>query len=305
MREFALLEHVYQASSSLDPRIIIPPGDDMGMIDADGGPVLAAVDQVIDGCHVRLETTPLALIGRKAITRCLSDVAAMAARPIGTLASVALPSDFGEERATGLFDAMRAAANAFHAPLFGGDVAIHRSTGTPLTCAITALAAPLDADHLPVLRSGARIGDGVFLTGRLRCTLDPETGQGHHLTFSPRIDEAIELYRVLGKRLHALIDLSDGLGRDAGHVARASDVSIEIDTATLPLESDLTWQDAVATGEVYELCLCASGDVPDAIASLPITRIGTVISRDDQGAVLVNQDGKQVDISAQGWEHHA
>src|SRR5258705_8326148 len=121
MREFDVLKHIYAANAGLDRRVVIPPGDDMGMIRlrAAKGSLLAAVDQLVDGRHVRVATTPIELVGRKAITRSLSDIAAMGAQPLATLVAAALPPDFGEARANALFDAMRATADQYDCPLIG------------------------------------------------------------------------------------------------------------------------------------------------------------------------------------------
>ena len=108
MRESDLLEHIYSANRSLDRSIVIPPGDDLGGVRIGQQVVLAGVDQLVDGLHFRLEKTPIALIGRKAITRCLSDAAATASIPVATLVAATLPPDFGSRRANALFDAMRA-----------------------------------------------------------------------------------------------------------------------------------------------------------------------------------------------------
>ena len=123
MREFELLKHVYAANAKLARQVRIGPGDDMAMVDLEGERLLVAVDQIVAGCHVNLDNTPLELVGRKAITRSLSDIAAMAAKPVASLVAVTLPPDFGSERATTLFDAMRKTAADYDCPLIGGDIA--------------------------------------------------------------------------------------------------------------------------------------------------------------------------------------
>ena len=91
MREFELIQHVYRTASDA-PRIVLGPGDDMAIVRAAGGDLLAAVDQVVGGRHFDIETTPPALIGRKAVTRSLSDIAAMGAKPVASLAAATLSS---------------------------------------------------------------------------------------------------------------------------------------------------------------------------------------------------------------------
>src|SRR5690606_5727421 len=105
-------------------RVVIPPGDDMGGVTIGGQRVLVAVDQVADRVQVDLATTPIEKVGRKAITRNLSDVAAMAAKPVGCVVAASLPRSLGEAKANALSDAMRTTAAAYDCPLFGGDVSI-------------------------------------------------------------------------------------------------------------------------------------------------------------------------------------
>ncbi len=301
MREFQLLQHVF-ATATESEAVLIGPGDDMAMVRVNGSSWLAAVDQLVDGRHVDLETTPVELVGRKAVTRCLSDVAAMAAQPVASLAAVTLPPNQTEEWATKLFDAINQTADHYGCPLIGGDIAVHRSEQSPMVVALSVLAKP--GPTPPIQRSGAKVGDTVYVTGRLGDSVD-EHGLGRHLTFEPRITEAIELAQTLGPRLHAMIDLSDGLGRDASHIAERSKVTIEIDADSLPAHDGLDWRRAMSDGEDYELCFTATGVVPDRIADVPITPIGRVVIRNDpsDSPVVVRNGAEILDVSQLGWEH--
>jgi len=305
MREFELLRQVYAANTTLGDRVPIPPGDDMALVRLQGRNLLVAVDQVVAGRHVRLETTPLELVGRKAVTRSLSDIAAMAGRPVAALAAVALPPDFGDARAITLFESMRSTAAAYDCPLVGGDIAIHGDRTHPLTCSVTVLAEPLGSG--PVLRSGARVGDTLFVTGRLGGSVQPDGG-GRHLTFEPRLAEATELLEQLGERLHAMIDISDGLGRDAAHIAEDSSVRIEIDVPAIPCHADVQWKHAAGDGEDYELLFAADGRVPETVGKgVPVTAIGRVVARAeaDRPLVVFRDGNERIGGDELGWEHHA
>jgi thiamine-monophosphate kinase len=305
MREFELLRHIYDANAGLGDDIAIPPGDDMAMIRLAGRDLLAAVDQVVDGRHVRLETTPLALIGRKAVTRSLSDIAAMAARPVGALVAVVLPPDFGADRAEALFDAMRATAAEYDCPLIGGDIAFHGDASHPLTCSVTVLAEPVNGRA--ITRAGAEVDDIVYVTGALGGAV-LEDGGGRHLTFEPRIAEAIQLAAALGPNLHAMIDLSDGLGRDASHIAEASNVQVVIEAAQIPCSAGVDWRAAAAGGEDYELLFTARGDVPTSLTGgLAVTPIGRVSPRrGEDGSMVVFHDGEQIIPGDElGWQHES
>ena len=282
----------------------------MALLRTTGRELLVAVDQVVDGRHVRLDSTPLELVARKAIARSMSDIAAMAGTPIATLVAVTLPVGFGEARATQLFDAMHKAARDLDAPLVGGDIAIHSNPAAPLVCSVTVLAEPATARGA-VTRSGAQPGDTLYVTGELGGSLHPD-GLGHHLSFTPRIREGIALAEQLGDRLHAMIDISDGLGRDASHIAECSGVRLEIDAAALPCRAGADWRQALSDGEDYELCFAASGAVPATIAGTRVTAIGRVLpgfglsggeGGSGGGAVTVMADGQRFGADDMGWEH--
>ena len=301
MRELELLQHICQSAAAPSARIPIPPGDDMAMIDFDGRPILAGVDQVVCGRHFDPKTTP-ALIGRKAIARSLSDVAAMAARPAATLAAATLPPDYGDERANELFDAMRSTADRYACPLIGGDIALG-NPGSALLCTVTVLAEPGPAGA--VRRSGAREGDVVYVTGALGGSLRDDGG-GRHLTFEPRLAEAIELAETIGERLHAMIDLSDGLGLDASRLAERSGVRIEIDAGRVPSADGVGWRRALGDGEDYELCFAAAGEVPGSLGGLAVTAVGRVLAAAaGEPLVMVRDETGVVDASHLGWEHRS
>lgn len=305
MREFDLLRSVFAKNMLLPSHVLVPPGDDMAVIRTGDPIALIAVDQVIEGRHVTVDTEP-ALVGRKAITRNLSDVAAMAAHPTATVVAVALPKRYGTARALELFEGLRATADLFGCPLIGGDLATHADDHAPLVCSVTILASPAWIGARAVTRDGSRIGDGVYVTGRLGGSLNRDGG-GRHLTFEPRLREGIALLKDLGDRLHAMIDISDGLGRDAGHLMEwesTAHCTIELDASRIPTNDGITWRSALTDGEDYELLFTASGEVPGTIAGTPVTRIGSVQARGPrQPSVIVRDGPAQLDASGLGWEH--
>ncbi len=303
MREFDLLRSVYRANASLPSFVSIPPGDDMAELSlpANAGRLLVAVDQVIGGRHVRHDEDPK-LIGRKAVARNVSDIAAMAAEPLASVVACCLPRDWDEPRALSLFAGLRESAAAWHCPLVGGDLALG-GPGDPLTVSVTVLATPRGR---AITRRGSRIGDGVFVTGSLGGSLAPDGG-GRHLTFEPRLRESWMLADSLGERLHAMIDLSDGLGRDAGHLLEgpeAAGLAIELDGHALPCHRGSDWKAALGDGEDYELLFSAEGPVPTTLGGVPVTRVGSVRARrEGEPKVLVCIDGRTADVGDLGWEH--
>lgn len=308
MRENQLLQHVYAANAGLPTNVSIPPGDDMGAIDFGGRTLLIAVDQVVDQVHFDLVSTPLDKIGRKAITRNLSDVAAMAAKPVGAVAAVCLPRDFGQQNATALFDAMRTTAAAFACPLIGGDIAMHDG---PLTIGVTVFAEPWEGVE-PVRRTGSKLGDAIYVTGELGNSL----ASGHHLDFTPRLDLARWLASDPKTRPTAMIDLSDGIAQDLPRLVDHAELHariLPVREGTAPGSPKPAWQHALGDGEDYELLFTAPPEavIPDAYEDeVLITRIGTVT--DAGGIVMITPADQRLTLAecfpsggggGGGWEH--
>src|SRR5690606_22827647 len=130
-----------------------------------------------------LATASLERIARKAITRNLSDVAAMAGIPAGAVVAASLPEDFTSDQARRLFDAMREVAGQYDCPLFGGDIAVWPGR---LLLSVTVLATSR-ADVGPIRRAGAQAGDVLFVSGELGGSLQDVAGRVHHLDFEPRL----------------------------------------------------------------------------------------------------------------------
>lgn len=313
MRELELLAHIYKANPALPGAVSIPPGDDMGAVVVGGVTLLVTVDQVADGVHFELGGTPLEKIGRKAITRNLSDVAAMAAKPVGAVAAACLPKGFSEADAKTLFDAMRATAETFNCPLIGGDIS---AWDQRLILTVTVFAEPDGID--PVTRNTAKVGDAVYVTGALGGSLiqmDNPPGYVHHLDFTPRIALARKLAADKMTRPHAMIDLSDGLAQDLTRICERSGVRAQIECDKLPVSlaarlagqrsGQPAWGHALGDGEDYELCFTApEGVVPGEIVGVAITRVGRVLGAGPGPVVsLLQSDGTETDVAGLGWEH--
>ena len=305
MRESELLEHVYARSAGLAgafPGVVAGPGDDCAVVRTPGGDeLLLKVDQVVEGRHFA-PGTPVDLIARKAVSRAVSDIAAMAGTPRWGLAAGVLPPS--SAHADELFDRLAHWARHWAMPLVGGDIS-SGPAGCPLVLGITGVGVP-HATRGPVLRSTAKPGDELWVTGRIGGSL----ASGRHQTFEPRLREAAWLADTLGPDLHAMLDVSDGLGIDAGRMAAASGVRIVIEARAVPLHPEAkSVESAIADGEDYELLFAAA---PSASKSLsrqreenpplsPFTCIGRI--EPGQGCVLMLPDGRQLDASHKGWEH--
>lgn len=303
MRESDLLAHIERLASPMRaafPRVLLGPGDDCAVVATSlGDRLLLTVDQLVEGRHFTPDT-PVDLVARKAVARSISDLAAMACRPLCALATGLLPPGYAHGQ--DLTDRLHHWGAHWGCPVVGGDLAVG-SPGCQLVLTVTAIG-ELDTGERPVTRAGAKPGDGVYVTGRLGGSFPSE----RHLTFTPRIREAAWLRETLGGDLHAMIDLSDGLGRDAARIARASGVGIRLDAARLPRHPDIAeWRGALADGEDYELCFTSPRDLDGASTpdGTPITRVGIVepASHAPFPCVVVTPDGGVSDASDMGWDH--
>ena len=311
VNESDVLAVIRERARSADPRVLLGPGDDLAHVQVGDGnaSLLVGVDQVIDGLHVLAERIAWDRIGAKAIHRAMSDVAAMAGTPLASLASVVLPADARESDVEALCKGLQETAEACDAPLVGGDIAIHRVAEHPLSVSVTVLAIPVPPG--PVLRSGACAGDLLAVTGCLGGSVR-EDGTGHHLDFRPRIAEALELRKLLGPDLHAMIDISDGLGRDTGRLAEGGGVQASLVADTIPRRPGASLAASMGDGEDYELLMAvaAGAEVPTAIAggdgACPVTVIGRFASLpagDSRRVLLLDAGGGEVDASGCGWDH--
>ena len=303
MQERRFIRDLIATEPAMPSFVELAAGDDMAVVLVGGERVLAAIDAVVEGRHFRTGTDPR-LVGRKALLRNLSDVAAMAAKPLACLASVTLPRGAPQSLADGLLAGLRAAAIEHACPLVGGDTSIHASDA-PLTLSVAILATPALAGGRVVTRRGARIGDVVAVTGVLGGSFTADGG-GRHLDFPPRLAEALELGGSLGAALHSMIDVSDGLGVDAAHlVEHDASLAIEIDADAIPVRAGASLEQAIGDGEDFELLFTCEGLPPSALAGTPVHPIGRVVDRAGGPQVRLRRGGRIVDIAERGFEHRS
>ncbi len=305
-KETELLGHIFARSAGLHKtfeHVLVGPGDDCAVVRHGAHTVLLTVDHLVERCHYE-PSTPVDLIARKSIGRSVSDIAAMGGTPDWALATALLPHDATQIDPDELFDRMAHWASHWNCPLVGGDIATAapgpEGDASPLVLTVTVGGSPHQARG-PVLRTEARPGDDVYVTGRLGGSLASE----RHLRVQPRVAEGVALCEALGDELGAMLDVSDGLGLDASRIARASGVRIELDAARVPTHEGCDWRAALGDGEDYELCFTARPDttVPDALGpdDTPVTRIGRVLT--GAGCIVRTPDGAEHDASDMGWLH--
>jgi thiamine-monophosphate kinase len=281
MGEFELLARLRDRLPAATARVVLGSGDDAA-VTVPGGATATSVDAVVDGVHFRRERATLAEIGRKALGAALSDLAAMGAEAGEAYVAVGIPPDLGEDDCLQLFDGIAALAAETGTTLAGGDL----SRAPVLTLAVTVVGHAADAAQL-IGRGGAEPGDVLVVTGELggaaagllllerpelAAAVPPASAErlrSRQLEATPRLAAGQALAKA-GAR--AMIDLSDGLGGDAGHLAAASGVGLRIDAEALPLAPGLREVAAAAGRDLLELA-GGGGEDYELLAALPAERL--------------------------------
>ena len=251
--------------------VVAGAGDDCAVVEAPGRGrlLLLKTDCVVEKIHF-ISGTDAQAVGWKAMMRPLSDFAAMSGVPQFALVTLMLSGETTDAWVRKLYRGLRSAADKFHVAIVGGETS---STGGP--AAISVSVAGFVEKNRQVTRHGGKPGDELYVTGRLGGSL-----RGKHLRFVPRICEARWLSQNFS--IHAMMDLSDGLGSDLPRLAKASGVGFEIDPASLPLAPGASRANAISDGEDFELLFALSSRESDRLerawrrkfSRLSLTNIG-------------------------------
>lgn len=312
--EFDLVECIRSRCAHWRGDVALGIGDDAAVLDVSAGQQLVAcTDTLVAGMHFPAATAPED-IGWKSLAVNLSDLAAMGAEPAWALLALTLPE--ADARFVERFaDGFATLASRHAVALIGGD-----TTQGPLAITVTALG--FVPHGVALARGGARVGDGVFVTGTLgdaagalKCVLGGRSAPAALLARlrrpEPRITAGIALRGVAG----GCIDISDGLLADLGHVCVASGVGAELEADNLPLSSALAAnfdasacrQFALAGGDDYELCFTVPARRETMVAAAlaaagcGATRIGRIVA--GTGVRALDARGNDVTPGRTGWEH--
>jgi thiamine-monophosphate kinase len=318
MSEFALIDVLRDHLAGIGARrLVLGIGDDAALWrPSEGCDVVACCDTLIEGRHFPAESDP-GDIGWKALAVNLSDLAAMGARPIAALLALSLPALPARGWLDAFCDGWKALAAMHEVALAGGDT----TRGPVLALTVTCFGEVPQGTAL--LRSGARPGDGIYVSGSLG---DAAAG----LALWPVREEAatkplikrlarplprLALGEALRGRATSAIDISDGLLADLGHVLAASSVGATIESARLPLSrvllaaiGEAQARDLALTGgDDYELCFTVPAECEDELAVIaaatatPLTRIGRITAA--AGVRLIGSNGEPLSIPRSGWDH--
>jgi len=327
--EFGLIEHLTKSIKIKNGTTIKGIGDDAAVLDYNNKKILVTTDLLVEGIHFNLIYTPLKHLGYKAVAVNLSDICAMNGVPRQITVSIAISKKFTVEAIEELYEGIRLACEKYGIDLIGGDTS---SSLTGLLISVTAIGEANEMDI--VYRSGAKVNDLICVSGDLGAAymglqllerekymftenskIQPDFS-GHEyilerqLKPEPRIDIITKLKEINVKPT-SMIDISDGLSSELMHICKNSNVGckiysekIPIDITTCNIANEFNIAPEIAAlngGEDYELLFTVSLKDYEKIKNLKeISVIGNIIDESD-GMNLISDDGKQIPITAQGW----
>jgi thiamine-monophosphate kinase len=309
-------------------------GDDAAVLAVRRGEeIVVTTDFSLEDVHFRRDWHAPEAVGHKCLARGLSDIAAMGARPVAAFVSLAVPREFtrGTRGARSwidrFYEGLLALAEEWSVPLAGGDLAQAPGGARARVAADIVLVGAVERGRA-LLRSGAKAGDAIYVTGTLggaaaelrgllrsmkRKPARPparsrnrllHTDEHPHFFPEPRIDVGRALIR---RRLAtAAIDVSDGLSVDLQHLCEESGLRAEVDAALPPLGRGATLNDALHGGDDYELLFTADANVrvPRRIAGVPVRRIGRMLRRQaGRPQMILLKDGQRSELKPGGWQH--
>lgn len=312
--EFGLIEFI--KSHITTPEGMVGIGDDCAIIGSNGEELLVTTDMLLEGVHFLRKSSTPEDIGWKSAAVNLSDIAAMGGDPLATFLSIALPKDAQGEWAERFVEGYAAISRHYGVPLLGGD-----TTSSLRDIAINVGVVGRCERGRAVTRSDARVGDGIFVTGTLGDSgaglkallgdLAKDSDVGYlverHLRPTPRLKEGKELAST--GLVGAMMDISDGIASDLGHILRASRVGAIVELSSLPLSPSLErlcdtmgwdrYELATSAGEDYELLLTAPKEILHRV-DFPLYQIGEIV---DGSEIEWRLEGAKTAITTKGFTH--
>ncbi len=277
-------------------------GDDMAQMAVGSvGSLLITTDMLLDGSHFDSACHSLEQIGYKSMAASLSDCAAMATVPFAAVVSVGLPAGFSEAALKSLHSGLLRAGEMFDCKLIGGDITSWRNEQGKLAVSVALVSKP--GATAPIKRSGAKVGDIICVTGSLGASI-----QGKHISFTPRVKEALEISRLAAPT--AMMDISDGLSTDLSHLCRSSGVGAVVYEKFIPVsqaakEAENPLEAALNDGEDFELLFTVSKDRFQTLKKnwtmdTAITVVGEITTG---GLKIVYGNGTEAELKPGGFDH--
>ena len=297
---------------SKSSRVVRGIGDDCAVLQASAGlELLVTTDLCVEDVHFRRDWQPARSVGHRCLARGLSDIAAMGGDPAACFLSLAVPRGLSQRWIDEFVRGFLAMARRFRVPLAGGDT----SSGPKIIADVVVLGTVPEGKA--VLRSGARPGDLIYVTGKLggaaavlkSLKTGRKPGAATRGNFYP--EPRVKVGGLIRQKqiATAMIDLSDGLSVDLAHICRESGVSAVIYAKKVPVARGATLEQALHGGEDYEVLFTAraGAKMPTKISGSPVTAIGRILPRSAKRAVVTLRDavGKETPLKEQGWQHFA
>ena len=321
--EFAYIKNLIDKLPRTGKDVIVGAGDDAGVIKlSEDQYLLATTDALVEGVHFKSTLFRPEEVGRKAVAVNVSDIAAMGGKPTYCMVSLVLPKILDEAYGIKLYDGIIEECKRYNIQIIGGNI----SSGQELVVDIFMLGKTTQ-DQM-ILRSGAKAGNKVLVTGflgeaaaGLQLLLNPKFNIDNliskQLTPTPRLKEALVIAK--SRLATSMIDISDGLGQDIGHICDSSGVGVKIYEERLPIGSGVEevagmmdkdpWELALSGGEDYELCFTVPEKYVEKITSVIKEQIGTQVSvvgeilPKEAGRILVLKNGEIIPLPNSGWDH--
>src|SRR5262245_48518587 len=313
MNEFDYIRWLRQRTPA-HPRVVVGPGDDCAVLKPATTPLLVKTDMLLENTHFLLNTAGPRRVGRKALAVNLSDIAAMGGKPIAAVVSVGLPraKPRGESSSAGglnsqhpaeeLYFGIRQVADEFDTAIVGGDTNTWDG-GLVVSVALLGDVGPQG----PILRSGAKPGDWLFVTGPLGGSI-----LGKHLDFTPRVREARALQQHV--RIHAMLDISDGLAADVNHLCEESGCGAVLVAERIPISAAASHMPdnrrpidhALGDGEDFELAFAVAPDdgrrllAMQPVSGLTLFWVGECVP---EAGLYMEENGRRRSLPPTGYAH--
>jgi len=310
LSEKSLIQRIRRAARG-GHSVVTGIGDDCAVLRVPPGhQMLVTTDFTIENVHFRREWHRPELVGRRCLTRGLSDIAAMGGEPLAAFLSLAVATDVPQRWVDRFIKGLLDLAAEFKVPLAGGDTA--QSAGGIQADIVVVGSVPKGK---AVLRSGAKAGELIYVTGELggsaaalaRLQESKPVGAEYFRHFRPLARVAVGQWLRQRGVASAMIDLSDGLSTDLEHICQESHVGAEIEAEAVPRaevglrKKPVALDSALHGGDDYELLFTSAAAVPAKVAGVRVTRIGRTTR--SAGMRLIGADGKARPLKAMGWEH--